>query len=254
MSNNPFVYPVGWGDDLLSQFQTIAFENELSTFAHAPQWQKGLLDVTTVLHKCSSYALNLVSKSEEPSALLLFLSAHNLYLASIRSVSAGHCLAVYPTGRATIESALYGWYLSTDSEAALRWNNKPTNKGSLRTWGNEFKFSSLAKKLGTIDGGLVEWAKYLHQGAIDFGAHPNKDALYTNIEKKQGENGEVLLRMLFLHPWNNFSIGATKFTIETGMFVFRLFGLGFPDAERLLNLTQDFSRLKKSLADLQKTI
>lgn len=244
--------PEGWGDDLLTNFQSIAFQNELATFAHVPQWQEMLLDVATVLNKCSSYAIKLVYKTDEPSAILLFLTAHNQYLASVRSVSAGQCLAVFPIGRATVESALYSWYLSINIEAALRWNNKPANKNELKQWGNEFRFSSLTKKLCAIDKRLANWAKYLHQFAIDFGAHPNKDALYSNMEQKQGEDGLITFKMVYLHPWNPLSISTAKFTIETGMFAIRLFAFGFPQAEQFLNLSQDVNRLENNLTHLQK--
>lgn len=252
MSNRNSALPKGWGNDLLSNFQSIAFENELATFVHAPQWQQALLDVATVLNKCAQYAIEHVLKTEEPSAILLFLTANNQFLASARSISAGHCLAVYPNGRATVESALYGWYLSNNIEAAHRWNNKPTNKDELKIWGNEFKFSSLTKLLGAIDHGLAEWAKYLHQFAIDSGAHPNTDALYSNMEQEHGKDGSLTIKMVILHPWNLFSIGAMKFTLETGMFAIRLFSLGFPDGLQTLNLAQDIGRLTNNLAHLQR--
>jgi hypothetical protein len=252
MTNNSIVQPVGWGDDLLSNFQGIAFNNELATFVHAPEWQKALLDVATVFNKCSSYAIDHILKTDEPSALLLFLTAYNHHLASVRSVSAGHCLPTYPTGRATLESALYGWYLSTDKDAALRWHNKPANKHELREWGNEFKFSSLTKRVGEIDNGLAAWAIYLHQVAIDFGAHPNKDALYSNMEHEHGKDA-LTIKMVTLHPLNQFSIGTMKFTAEIGMIAIRFFALAFPSGLQTLNLAQDIARLANNLAHLQRS-
>ena len=234
----------------MSRFQTIAFENELATFANAPQWQQALLDVAAVINNCSSCAIELILKTDEPSAILLFLTAHNHYLASVRSVSAGHCLATYPTGRAVIESALYSWYLSTDKEVAQRWYNKPTEKDDLRNWSKEFKFSELRKALSKIDTGLAKWANYLHQLAIDFGAHPNRDALYSNMEQERDENGAITLKMVYLHPWNNLSISTTKFTIETGMIAIRLFALGFPHEGQVLNLAQELKKLTDNLSHL----
>lgn len=178
MPNNSLILPLGWGSDLLSEFQTKAFENELATYVQVPRWQRVLLDVEMVLQKCASHVIQQIIRADEPSAILLFLTAHNQYLASVRLVSSGHCLATYPTGRAVVESALYSWYLSTNPEAASRWNNKPDNRDELKCWSNEFRVSSLTKRLAPINKGTAEWAKYLHQTAIDFGAHPNRDALY----------------------------------------------------------------------------
>ncbi len=251
MTTNTIIQPERWGEDHLSEFQSIAYKNELATFANAPQWQEALLDVATALKKCTLYAIEQVPKTNEPSALLLFLTANNQYLASARSASAGHCLPVYPTGRATVESALYGWYLSTNLEDAQLWNSKPAENEARKEWGKKFRFSSLAGKLKTFDEGLAEWAKYLHQVAIDFGAHPNKDALYSNMELYEDKD-KAHINVLFLHPLNQFSIGTMKFTVETGMFAIRLFALGFPDGSRALNLDQDIDRLTKKLVHLQE--
>ncbi len=253
MSNKFLLLPKGWGNDLLSEFQTRAFKNELATYVQAPQWRQALLDVETVLHKCASHSIKQVLRTDEPSAILLFLTAHNQYLASVRSVSAGHCLATYPTGRAAVESALYSWYLSTHPEAAHRWNNKPTDKDELKRWGNEFKFSSLTKNLHAINKGAADWAKYLHQVAIDFGAHPNRDALYSNMGIENREGGALSIKMMYLHQWDTFFISTAKFAVETGMIVIRLFALGFPDDEKALNLAQDLERLTANLKNLQET-
>lgn len=250
MAHKPVALPDGWNDDLLSQFQTLAFKNELATFVHAPEWQEILGDVATVIDKCSSCIMQLVLQVEEPSANLLFLNSHSHYLASVRAVTAGHCLAAYPLGRATVESALYGWYLATHAEAALRWHKKPIEREELKKWGREFKFSSLTKELG--DERLVEWAKYLHQTAIDFGAHPNKEALYSNLEIIN-KDVRTTVRMTFLHQWNTLSISTAKFVVETGMLVIRLFSLGFPNLERDLALPRDLGELATKLSHLQKT-
>lgn len=245
--------PQDWGNDLLSDFQTRAFQNELATYVQVPQWHKVLLDVETVLHKCASHAIKQITATNEPSAILLLLTAHNQFLASVRSVSAGHCLAAYPTGRAVIESALYSWYLSTTPEAAHRWNGKPTDKAALKLWGNEFRFSSLTKNLRAINNDAAEWANYLHQTAIDYGAHPNKDALYSNMEIEEGDEGAVTITMKYLHEGGSFFIATTKYVVETGMFAIQLFALGFPDHEKTLNLTQDLRRLSTNLKHLLDT-
>ncbi len=248
---NPRDYkvPPGWGDDPLSHFQWTGMQNELSTFVHAPSWQELLSAIAGDLLKCSAYAIANVPKSDEPSPQLLFMTAHNHFLASARLVSSGQCLSAYPTGRAAVESALYGWYLAGDSSACQRWHDKPADRSKLKAWSNEFKFSNLTSVLSRISTGAADWAKYLHQTAIDFGAHPNKEALYSNLLIEKHE-GRVLLQMAFLHKWQASSIGATKFVIETGMFVIGLFGRAFPDADEAHELLAAASRHAAALSTL----
>lgn len=254
MPNNSLILPTGWGDDPMSEFQARAFNNELATYVQAPQWQQIMLDVEMVLQKCTSHVIQRIIRTNEPSAILLFLTAHNQYLASARLVSSGHCLATYPTGRAVVESAIYSWYLSTNQEAASRWNNKPVAQDELRHWNNEFRFSSLTKSLASINKGTAEWAKYLHQTAIDFGAHPNKDALYSNMKIENSEDRGVSIKMMYLHEWDALFISTAKFAVETGMIAIQLFAFGFPDDGKSLNLTEDLRRLTVNLRRLQEAV
>lgn len=130
-----------------------------------------------------------------------------------------------------MESALYGWYLAGNQGAAQRWHDKPTDRARLKAWNKEFKFSALRLELSKTSEGTAEWAKYLHQQSIDFGSHPNKEALYSNMAHERCADGGSVLQMIFLHAWRAFSVSTAKFVIETGMFAVELFGMSFPDAE-----------------------
>jgi len=243
--------PEGWGADLLSDFQTNAFNNELATFVHADRWQQTLLNVAIALNKCTQRSLRHVLDAEDPSSPLLFVTAHNQFLASIRSAAAGQCLATYPTGRAAVESALYGWYLSRDIEAARLWNNKPTDKKEAREWASKFRFSALANLLSEHDQHLAEWAKYLHQTAIDLGAHPNMQALYSNVRIEESKT-QLGIWMTYLHSWDQLAVATMKFTIETGLFCIRLFALAYPQFAQEINLADDIQKQTVALEELIK--
>ncbi|MDQ7978709.1 hypothetical protein QYH69_15770 [Paraburkholderia sp. SARCC-3016] len=229
--------PVGWGDDPLTHFQATAILNEYATFAHQPDWQHALTAVNIDLNRCTNYAIENMTKVDDPTGLLLFATAHNHFLAAVRMVAAGQCLAVYPVSRASVESALYGWYIGSDTNKASRWNSKPSqDRERMRTWNSEFKFSSLCKALSVDSPSEAKWATYLHQSAIDMGAHPNFEALYTNMSSKETPDGGTIIEMKFLHPWGPASMSATKCAIETGMFVLRLFSLAFAASEPVIGI------------------
>lgn len=243
-------FPPGWGNDTLSDFQSIAIQNEFATFTGAAPWYSALSAVTTDLGKCSEYAISIVTKIDDPTAPLLFMTAHNLFLASARLVTSGHCLPVHPTGRAGVESALYGWYTALHPGAGKRLHDKPTEGEALRTWNKEFKFSALAKALAKSSPETSEWAKYLHQTAIDLGAHPNKGGLYSDMLHEDLGSGRQLLQMSFLNKWNNNSIAATKFVLETGIFSLELFARAFAEAEKIHGIFALSSNHKMTLEAL----
>ena len=242
--------PTGWGEEYLSHFQSIAIKNEFATFADAPSWHKALSAIAADLSKCSDFAIANIEKVDDPSGLLLFMTANNHFLASARLAASGQCLPAYPTGRAAMESALYGWYIAVNPGAAQRWHNKPTDWPELREWNQEFTFSKLNSALSKISGDTAKWAKYLHQTSIDFGAHPNKDALYSNLALIDCADGRSILQLTFLHAWRAFAITTTKFVIETGMFAVTLFGTAFPDADRAYGLMAAAASHAKALEKL----
>ncbi|WP_152038141.1 hypothetical protein [Paraburkholderia hospita] len=133
--------------------------------------------------------MNSLLEADDPAARLLFLTANSHYLASARLSCSGQCLPAYPSGRAIIESALYGWYIAGAAGAAQRWHDKPLDHAGLKTWNKEFKFSSLTARLAAVHDGSARWAKYLHQTAIDFAAHPNRETLYSNLSHRQTTDG-----------------------------------------------------------------
>lgn len=228
-------------------------QNEHASFAHARPWHNALSDISADLSKCSDYAISSVLKAGDPSALLLFMTAHNQFLASARLTLSGQCLAAYPTGRAALESALYGWYLAGNPSAGPRWHDKPTDRTKLKAWNAEFKFSSLTSALSNSSEDAAKWAKYLHQTAIDFGAHPNKEALYSNMAHVRGDDGDSVLQMVFLHEWRSLSISTTKYVIEIGMFSISLFARAFPEVERTHGLLGAATRHACALRELVAT-
>ena len=245
--------PVGWGEDLLSCFQATAILNEYSSFVHHSDWQKLLLDIAADLDKCSQFALDNTPIVADPSALLLFATAHNQYLGTVRLAASGQSLAAYPVSRAAVESAVYGWYVSRDSNIASRWSNKPRQdeREALRAWSNEFKFSALCRRLKSTAPNEANWAHELHQSAIDMGGHPNKNALYSNMRTVKTDCNKKVLQMQFLHQWDISAVAVMKLAAETGMFVLRLFPMAFPRAELSPSIDANASILVRSLMKLK---
>ena len=253
-----FLSPEGWGNDILSRFQEMAFKNEMSTFAHFPEWQGLLSKISNVLENCTNYAMEEIGKSYVGyQPYLLFTFAHNDYLALARCAAAGHCLPAYPVGRASVEFAMYGWYLSTVPDASERWEKKPIKptdkkddqewKKQRNKWSQEFSFSLIAKKLREKEKGLSILAEYLHQIAIDFGGHPNRSAVFLNTKLKN-----KLFTNSYLHPWNDFSKNTMKFAVEVGMFLISLFAMSFKDANGSMDLNEAVEMFANELNSLQE--
>lgn len=190
-------FPKGWGEDFLSDFQQKAFANELWSYANDKAFSKLLTDCDSLIFES---LLKAWPKQTEVTNLgaILFVNSHNHFRASARLCLSGQCLPVYPTARACLETAMYAWFLFTFPEQVQVWLNKPKDRGADRNkWNETFKFSKIAEGIGKIDSETEDMLNHLHQIAIDFGAHPNKNGLLSNMSPYP-EN-KTIHRIAYMH-------------------------------------------------------
>lgn len=243
--------PSGWGKDKLSEFARNAFNNEMATFADPATagWHATMNQLAVSLASCTESVLVGVSNHLDAIGRLLFVQAHSQYMAAARSASSGHCLATYPVARSAIESAFYAWHLVSDHSAARRWLDKPTDHRELRQWGQEFSVSNIARKMTAIslDAQVAaEWGKGLYQSAIDEGAHPNEQALFSNM-KLIGSDSTPQFQITFLHGYGLQFVNAAKFAVEVGMFILRMVEFALPAVATEVGVAQQNQSISRKL-------
>lgn len=245
-------FPKEWGEDSLSEFQAVAINNEMATFDNLPEYRRLITNLDVILQSCVEQCLQHYFNKGDKVGMLLFLTAHNHFRATVRLATSGQCISAYPTGRAGLESAIYGWYLSVDAEAKDLWHNKPApaDKEALRKWSSSFKFSTITKLLGQSDLSLTEHIGFLHQQAIDFGAHPNTDALYSNVKIHKKDGKDDLVTLTYLHPNGLLFSQTFRFLVDVGMVILRLINLASQDVSEAVNLKDSIAELENQYQNL----
>lgn len=198
--------------------------------------------------KCSTYAIADAFKVDDPAARFLFMTAHNHFWLRRGSYLPDNAYQHTQLG-------VLQWN-QPYMDGIWRENRMPVSAGTtspqLRangSCGTRIQVLDLTSILSKISVDVAEWAKYLHQTAIDFGAHPNKAAVYSNMRLETTLNG-TRLEMEFLHTTRASSLTATKFVIETGIFVVGLFGRAFPEADQSHGLLKAATRHATALSTL----
>lgn len=188
--------------------------------------------------------------TDDPAGLLLLCNTNSQLRAALRLCASGHAVAVYPVGRAALESALYGWYLLMHPEASVRWHDKPQSPGKDRDrWAGEFCFGNIRRKLQPMAAETAARAQGLHETAIAFGSHPNTQALYSNIKVEKDANG-AWVGLHFLHGWDSASANAAKFSCEVGLVALELVLHADPSGAKQIDLGRQFSALVQKYDDL----
>ncbi|VVE67924.1 hypothetical protein PCA31118_02711 [Pandoraea captiosa] len=250
--NNKIESPPDWGGDGLSSISQLLIGNEWATFVHSADWHKGLSDIFEALTKCNAELVYGVLKRPDQIARLLAITATNHWVAAARTAEAGHCLPTYATGRAATEMALYAWYMTHDQSAAARWATKPdaADRNAFRAWSKEFSVAPIARELAKCSNDGAKWAKDLHQTAIDFGAHPNSVALFSNLSHKPIGNGKSLLNLTYVHADGDLFLASLKYAFEVGLFVIAMIRLAFPEMRQTTELSSCLDRLTAELTNL----
>lgn len=218
----------GWGEDSLSKFQDAAINNEIWTHSQESNFNQILSECDALIYETLMKAAP-KNKSEAGEGVLLFVNAHNHFRAAARLCLSGQFLPVYPTARASLETALYGWYLSTDDTLIEYWLNKPKieEREKLKAWSKTFSFSPLANAIGKIEPRLKNILKETHQTSIDFGGHPNKMALYSNLVKTPDDNLE-LYTIGYIHQEGKIVYFTSNFLLDVALSILVMIKLTFP--------------------------
>lgn len=223
-----YEFPEGWGEDKLSNFQHLAFANELWSYAQDTAFNKLLADCDTFIFQSFLKAAP-KHKGNADTGALLFINAHNHFRAAARLCLSSQLLPVFPTARASLESAVYGWYLKSDPKLATTWHSKPEPNDwkALKKWNDTFRFSSITKLIGSLEPNLVPILKQTHQTAIDFGAHPNKEALYSNLIPYPDESLE-LYSIGYIHKDGQLIPYTCSFMLDIALSILVLIRLAYP--------------------------
>ena len=144
------------------------------------------------------------SEGKAVSALLL-QSAMMTWLASIREASTGNLFASTPLFRVSLEAACYAYRISEKPELCDIWLNRDNNGKSRKICRKKFTSAvkDTARSIAKQDL-LPPKNKHLimnaYEGAIDFGAHPNSNAILARLQinnQRTDNKVETILGSIF---------------------------------------------------------
>ena len=100
----------------------------------------------------------------------------------------------------------------------------------------------MAEKLKAVDACSSKRAKELHQEAIDFGSHPNSDALYSNVSINETLQG-CFIGVNYLHNRDLSFTRAAQFACEVGLVSLELVYLSNPSSAASCEVKKHHSEL-----------
>ena len=153
-----------------------------------------------------------------PIAGFLAMNSYMLLLSAVRQALSGHLVAVFPVVRTALESACYAYLIAHDEAIGNIWLNRHTTRSALDKCRRTL---SVKKALDALKSNYPEMAEYVmanYEIAIDFGAHPNKKAVFNHL-KYRGEVDEIFydLELTGVYGRNSWHVNcALLFCTEVG--------------------------------------
>ena len=146
-----------------------------------------------------------MNSEEEKVPVLLLQSAIMTWLASIRESSTGHLFASTPLFRVSLEAACYAYRISEKPELRDIWLNRDNNEKSRKLCRKIFTpaVKDTARSIAKRDfagPNTAEWLMYGYESAIDFGAHPNSNAILARLQtnnQRTDNKVKTILRCIF---------------------------------------------------------
>jgi len=229
--------PAGWANDTLSEFQDIAIQNEIASYAHLPHLTKLCVCIDGLYTEYMDYIIDTPPPNPPSTGMMLFVNAHSQFRASARLALAGHLLPMFATTRACLESAVYGWFLETQPGMTEAWIERPKlGDQNYHDWMRTFKFGNMLRQLAKVDEKFKKVLETLHQVSIDFGAHPNIDALRSNMSISPDAAGFSPITMTHIHAGGELEKYSFDFMLNTSVATLELLNIALPSISNSLNL------------------
>jgi len=233
--------PKGWGQDALSEFIETAQSNNLNTFVNLRPHYSRLLDIH-LLYRDLIHNLN---NSPDWFCGFFLLKAHACYLGAVRLAISAQAGETYIVLRGCLENSLYSLYFQRNSGSAKTWLNRNDSEQSKRRVKDEFTVGKMFRCLLSVDKDIHRVAKHLYDRTIDYGAHPNRDAILSLMsEQDDSESTHFQLRYLADGPP---LMLALKTTAQASVCSLQIFRLIFKERFDILQFTDRLKQLESGL-------
>ncbi|UXD90041.1 hypothetical protein K2Y34_13225 [Cronobacter sakazakii] len=116
-----------------------------------------------------------------PYALLLAMNSYTMLLNAVGQALSGHTVAVFPVVRTALESACYAYLISQDEALGDIWANRHKSEKALQKCRRELTVKKACDALVSLSPQMAENVMAHYNAAIDYGAHPNRKAVFNHL-------------------------------------------------------------------------
>jgi hypothetical protein len=224
------IAPQQWAKDRLTEYIENCRTNQFATFANKPAF-KLLLEIDDCFFKILDKPIN-----PRPWFPFQFIHrSHSSWRAACGMVMSGQVQEANAMLRLSLETAAYGYYISTDSSIAEAWIKRNDWATELRDFKKKFQHVTVKQKVIDDAPKLGRIFEQLYERTIDYGAHPNERGFSLNSNISEIDDTVEWLQIYLQGDGLPLDF-ALKSTAQIGVWNLAIFQLVYPQKWELLGL------------------
>ena len=237
--STPVDPPPNWGKDTLTTFFELARENAFASSVKTAEYE----DLSTLDAQWSTLAETIETSGTVLEGMFL-IRAHAACRSAVYNAMSGQIPEGFVLLRSALECALYAHHIFVSDAAAeiwLRRTDGDTRKDKSR---KEFSYRNVRGSLVDADKELAEIAIRLYNDTIEFGGHPNEQALLAVSDwLERGE--DVVFTQHYLSGGSlEIKFGLVN-AMRVGLCCLYIFRRIYKTRVDILGLTDELDRLKR---------
>ncbi len=179
--------PSGWGRDSLSEFAERHLVNTFGFFSLMPDWIHRLANINDVFRTVGH---NLTDPEDVWSAFFLARCQSAFLAASLHAI-AGQVGDTAPLTRSCIEWAIYAVHFQKHPDQLEVWLERGDGAEARRKAAAAARPSKMLEDVDALDPLLGKALREIYETSIEFGAHPNIQALFGNMHREERNGDQV---------------------------------------------------------------
>lgn len=237
----PSAPPPNWGNDKLTAFLDDYRTNQYATYANKEEFK--------TLRKIDDCFFRILDKPINPRPWFPFQfihRSHSAFRAACGMIMAGQLQESNAMLRLSLETAAYGYYVSTDQLIAEAWLQRHDGLDQLKDFKRKFQHVTVRELIKANAGKLGQIFEELYERTIDYGAHPNERGFSMNSKIEENADAVNFLQ-IYLHGDGLLMDFAIKSCAQVGVWNLSIFQLVYPEKFQLLGVKVWLEELRKRL-------
>lgn len=226
----------GWGEDSLSKKLDICTGNAYHVFTAQPAIYNLFLKREEVFSNISEN-LHGLGEDKQIQAGLFFQMTFGAFMGSLRLALGGQIAPAHMVARGILENALYGFYIYQDKERFKIWIDRHEGDEQKKLFIKTFKPALMINELAKVAEKFGGEVKELYDEAIDYGAHPNPNALLIDLTHIEGNDDFAYHWVTNLNENPMSFIRCCNIILKISAYSLKIFRSIFPERFKLLGLS-----------------